>query len=167
MNEPTAGPDPDEFRRAMGRFATGVAIMTTRHDNLDYAMTVNSLTSVSLDPMLVLACVEVDSRFHDAVIASGTWGMSILAASERATSNWFATRGRPMHGQFGQFPHTRVEPTGVLLMDRSITGLQCRTQAVHPGGDHSILVGAVVDVVLPSRPGAALLYYRGGYGRIE
>lgn len=111
-------------------------------------MTINSLTSVSLDPMLVLVCVELDARFHDAVLEAGRWGVSILAAEDRGVSTWFATRGRPLHDQ-SHGGHHRGEPTGVVLLDRALTTLQCVTTAVYPGGDHSIVVGEVVAMTVP------------------
>ncbi|MFC7592752.1 flavin reductase [Nonomuraea antimicrobica] len=66
--------DPGTYRKVVGRFATGVAIVTTRVGDVDHAMTINSFTSVSLEPLLVLFCAEKVSRFHDAVLEAGTWG---------------------------------------------------------------------------------------------
>ncbi|MDH4016127.1 MAG: flavin reductase family protein, partial [Actinomycetota bacterium] len=94
MADPTAA----RFRRATGRYATGIAVITTRADGLDHAMTANSFTSVSLDPLLALVCVERDSRFHSAVLAAGTWAVSFLPEGQEATARWFATRGRPLDG---------------------------------------------------------------------
>jgi len=71
-------PDIDSFRRAMGRFATGVTILTTRTRDVDHAMTASALTSVSLEPLLLLVCVEREGRFHDAVLEAGIWGISVL-----------------------------------------------------------------------------------------
>ena len=91
--------DPGRFRLAMGRFATGVTVVTTRAGEHDHAMTANSLASVSLDPLLVLVCVENDSRFFDAVIDTGAWGVSVLPHRARPAAAWLATSGRPLHGQ--------------------------------------------------------------------
>ena len=85
-------------------------MVTTRADGVDHAMTANSFTSVSLDPLLALVCVERDSRFHSAVLAAGTWAVSFLPEGQEATARWFATRGRPLDGQFDQVP-TRRGPT--------------------------------------------------------
>src|SRR3954452_11520966 len=87
--------DTLEYRRVVGRFATGVTIVTTVADGMHHAMTVNSFTSVSLDPVLVLFCAEKISRFHDAVLQAGTWGVSVLGVEHEGLSRWFATRGRP------------------------------------------------------------------------
>ena len=151
------------FRRAAARFVTGVTVVSTRVGGTDHAMTANAFTSVSLDPLLVLVCVEQDARFHDAVEAAGVWGVSVLEESARGVSQWLATRGRPLHGQLDRVPHHRGEVTGVPLLDQSLAAFECRTTALHPGGDHSIVVGEVVSVELPESPGRPLVYHRGGY----
>ena len=100
-----AQPTAAEFRRAAGLFATGIAVVTTVVDGVDHAMTANSFTSVSLDPLLVLVCVERDTRFHDALLASGRWAVSVLDVSARDTAVWLATKGRPLEGQLDRVPH--------------------------------------------------------------
>jgi len=168
MNQSTPDIDPpdiDSFRRAMGRFATGVTMLTTRTRDVDHAMTASALTSVSLEPLLLLACVEREGRFHDAVLDSGIWGVSVLSGRDRpgATADWLATRGRPLHGQLDRLPHHHGPQTGVALLDDALSTFECRTTAVHPAGDHSIVVGEVVSVASAAHPGEALLYYRGRY----
>lgn len=158
--------DEHEFRQAFGRFATGVSVLTTRWQHLDYAMTANSLTSLSLDPPLMLFCVHDDSRFGEAVRASGIWGLSILPSSARATASWLATPARPVRGQLDQVPHRRGRVHDVPLLEGALTTMECATVAVHPGGDHSIVVGEVLDVQLPADAGDALVFYRGRYGSI-
>lgn len=161
-------PDPMErhldqrtYRKVVGRFATGVAIVTTRAGGVDHAMTVNSFTSVSLEPLLVLICVERVARFHDAVIEAGVWGVSVLPASMEEASRHFALRGRPLNGQLARWPHHRGE-SGVALFDDAVATVECTTYAVHPGGDHSIVVGAVSALGAPG-DGAPLLYHEGRY----
>jgi len=156
-------PDVDLFRRAMGRFATGVAVLTTHTRDLDHAMTASALSSVSLDPLLLLVCVEREARFHDAVIDAGVWGISVLSAHDRPGADWLATRGRPLHGQLDRIAHHRGPETGVALLDSALSTFECRTTAVHLAGDHSIVVGEVVSVTTTVHPGEALLYYRGRY----
>ena len=154
------------FRAALGRFATGVTVVSTVSDGIDYAMTANAVTSVSLDPPMVLVCVYQDARFHDAVLASGEWGVSILAADARGAATWLATRGRPLAGQLDPVPHHRGPVTGVALVDGSLATLECRTVATHPAGDHTVVIGEVVAIDLPDHASDALTYYRGQYGRI-
>jgi flavin reductase (DIM6/NTAB) family NADH-FMN oxidoreductase RutF len=153
--------DPATFRKVVGRFATGVAIVTTRRGDADHAMTINSFTSVSLDPLLVLFCAEKIARFHDAVLEAGVWGVSVLPATMEDASRFFAHRGRPLNGQLATWAHHRGE-SGVALFDDAIATLECTTTAVHDGGDHSIVVGGVTALGTPS--GAApLLYHEGRY----
>jgi len=159
-------PDIDSFRRAMGRFATGVTMLTTRTGDVDYAMTASALTSVSLEPLLVLVCVEREARFHDVVLEAGFWGVSVMSVGDRPGADWLATRGRPMHGQLDRIPHHHGPRTGVALLNGALSTFECRTTDVHPGGDHSIVVGEVVSVTSPPRPGEALVYYRGRYGAL-
>lgn len=158
--------DVDSFRRAMGRFATGVTMLTTRSRDVDHAMTASALTSVSLDPLLLLVCVEREARFHDAVVDSGCWGVSVLSGDHRSVADWLATRGRPLHGQLDRIPHHHGRQTGVALMDEALSTFECRTVGVHPAGDHSIMVGEVVSVTTAAHTGEALVYYRGRYGTL-
>lgn len=161
MSEPL---DPAVFRQAMGRVVHGVSVLTTVAGGHDHAMTADTVTSVSLEPLLVLCCAETEARYHDAVLESGVWGVSVLAADQRAASEWFATRGRPLHGQLDRTPFHRGEKTGVALLDGALMHLEVRTTDVHPAGDHSIIVGEVLSIGLPDTVGSALVHYRGRYG---
>ena len=109
----------------MGRFATGVTVLTTFSGGHDHAMTANAITSVSMDPMLVLVCVEVDARFHDAIIESGVWGVSVLGAEQRPVAEWLSTQGRPLHGQLDRIAHRRGPATGVALLDDALATIEC------------------------------------------
>jgi flavin reductase (DIM6/NTAB) family NADH-FMN oxidoreductase RutF len=153
--------DQQTYRKVVGRFATGVAILTTRLDGVDHAMTVNSLTSVSLKPLLVLFCAEKVARFHDTVLEAGTWGVSVLPASLEDASRFFAHRGRSLADQLARWPHHRGR-SGVALFDGALATLEAVTTAVHDGGDHSIIVGNVTAVASPS-DGSALMYHEGTY----
>jgi flavin reductase (DIM6/NTAB) family NADH-FMN oxidoreductase RutF len=156
-------PDSALFRQAMGRIAHGVSVLTTVAGGHDHAMTADTVTSVSLEPLLVLHCAEQEARFHDAVVEAGVWGVSVLAADQRATSTWFATRGRPLHGQLHRTPFHRGTHTGVALLEGALVHLEVRTTDVHPAGDHSIVVGEVLGIELPDSAGPALVHFRGGY----
>jgi flavin reductase len=162
-----SGPDVDLFRRAMGRFATGVTVVSTVAGGHDHAMTANALTSVSLEPLLILMCVEREARFHDAVLEAGVWGVSVLEASARPAADWLATRGRPLHGQLDRIGHHRGDKTGVALLDASLATFECRTTDVYPAGDHSIVVGEVLSATATDHVGEALVYYRGRYERLS
>lgn len=166
--------DPVAFRAALGSFASGVTVVSTVHGGLDHAMTASAFSSVSLDPPLIAVFVDRRNRFHDAVVASRRWAVSILAESGQAAATWFASRGRPEAGQFDRVEHSRGEATGAPLVEHAIGWLECETWAEHDGGDHLILVGRVVAArVLPDdapsgvegddRP---LLYHRSHYAAL-
>jgi flavin reductase (DIM6/NTAB) family NADH-FMN oxidoreductase RutF len=154
----------DEFRRVAGHFATGVTVLTTCHDDKHVAMTANSFTSVSLDPVLLLVAVERRSRFHDAVLAAGTFVVNVLAADQEDVSRWFATRGRPLDDEhLSRWPHAIGPATGAAVFDGVLAALECRTYADHPGGDHTLLVGEVLSMAAPRPDADPLLFFKGGY----
>lgn len=150
------------LRFAMGHFATGIAVVTTIEDGHDHAMTANSLTSVSLEPPLVLVCVREDSGWLEAVLSSAVWGVSLLPTSGRPAASWLSTGGRPLYGQLAQVPHHRGT-LGVALVDEALATLECRTHAVHDAGDHAIVVGEVVSSFADARRDDPLIYYRSRY----
>ena len=158
--------DPDHYRKAIGRFATGVSVVTTKAGGLDHAMTVNSLTSVSLEPVLMLISVEREARFWDAVMECGEWGVSLLGADAQKTASWLSTRGRPLHGQLDRVPHHRGEVTDVALLDGALAEFECRTTSTLDAGDHTLVVGEVLSLAIGDDPGDALTYYRGAFGRL-
>lgn len=163
--EPPA-PTEADFRRAVGRFATGVTVLTSRLDGHDHAMTANAFASVSLDPLLVLVSIWEDARFLDALEQSRVWGVSILPEDASGTAEWLASPGRPVLHQLDRVPHHRGPATGVALLDDALATLECRTDAVHPAGDHSIVVGAVVAVHAPLDPPPPLVHHQGRYRRL-
>jgi flavin reductase len=151
----------------MGRFASGVTVVTARVGQIDHAMTANAFASVSLEPMLVLVCVEQEARFHDAVMAAGQWGVSVLDGSARAASEWLATRGRPLHGQLDRVPHHYGPATGAALLEQSLATMECRTVGSFPGGDHTIVVGEVLAIGTRDSDDGGLIHFRGRYDRIR
>ena len=159
------GVDQAAFRRAAGRFASGIVVVSTSLDGVSHAMTATAFAAVSLDPLLVLICAEKIARFHDAVLATGTWAVSVLGEESEKAAAWLATRGRPLEGQLDAFRHHAGPVTGAPILDDAITALECRTSAVHDGGDHSIVVGEVVAVTEPCADGTPLLYYASRYRR--
>jgi flavin reductase (DIM6/NTAB) family NADH-FMN oxidoreductase RutF len=158
--------DPAAFRRAAGRFPTGIVVVTTSLAGNGHAMTVSAFTSVSLAPLLVLFCAEKIARFHDAVLAAGTWAVSVLGEDSEKTARWLATRGRPLEGQLDLTPHHPGPLTGAPILDDALAALECRTTAVHDGGDHSIVVGEVVWVSDSAGQAGPLVYHGGRYRRL-
>lgn len=161
------GVDRAAFRLAAGRFPTGIAVVSTALDGVPHIMTVSAFTSVSLDPLLVLFCAEKVARFHDAVLAAGSWAVSVLDEDSEKVSRWLSTRGRPLEGQLDEIPYHPGPLTGAPILDSALSALECRTTAVHDGGDHSIVVGEVIGVTGPRSPGRPLLYYAGQYRRLD
>lgn len=150
------------FRNVLGMFATGVTVVSADAAPLGpIGLTVNSLTSVSLDPPLILWCVDRHSITHDSFLAAPSFSVHILAEGQADRSARFADRTR--HGlKPGEF---EPGPLGAPLLPGALGVLHCRPEAHYPGGDHTILVGRVA--ALAQADGAPLLYYRGGYRRID
>jgi flavin reductase len=156
--------DPRTFRRALGRFATGVTVVTTVVDGRDLALTVNAFTSVSIDPLLVLISIARGSRFHDPVVRSGCWGVSVLPADLAEASTYFAGSARyEMHGHLSGWKHVRGERTGVPLFADALVTLECRTSATYAGGDHTLLLGEVLEIATGSPDAEPLVFFGGRY----
>jgi flavin reductase (DIM6/NTAB) family NADH-FMN oxidoreductase RutF len=158
--------DQASFRQATDQFAGGIVVVTT---SAGHAMTVSAFTSVSLEPPLVLFCAEKIARFHDAVLAAGSWAVSILAEDAEKTARWLAIRGRPLDGQLDGVAHHPGQVTGAPLLDGALVTLECQTDAVYDGGDHSIIVGQVTAVTSADEPPSRgpLMYYAGSYRRLQ
>lgn len=152
----------DAFRSAIGLFATGVTVVTARGRH-PHAMTANAVASVSLDPPLLLVCLEQDARVHDAVLEDGRFGVSVLAAAQVRISDWLATRGRPLLGQLSQVPTCTGEVLGLPLVSGSLVRLECEVDAAHPAGDHTIVVGAVRGLTVAAGAADPLVWFASGY----
>jgi flavin reductase (DIM6/NTAB) family NADH-FMN oxidoreductase RutF len=155
--------DPAEFRRILGHWGTGVAVVTTRRgDGQPWGLTANAFASVSLEPPLVLVCVDLTSDTHGDLRTAGAFAVSVLAADQERLARRFAdTQER---GKF-QGVAWREEATGAPILEDAVAWVDCRVWAEYPAGDHTIFVGQVVAGDADDRP--PLLYYRGGYGRFR
>jgi flavin reductase (DIM6/NTAB) family NADH-FMN oxidoreductase RutF len=155
--------DPDSFRSVLGRFASGITVVTTRDaEQRDVGMTVSAFCSVSLDPPLVQVCVDHAASLYAALVVSTRYGVSILAAEQEALSRRFATAESTR--RFDGIGYRRGE-SGVLLLDDALAHLECRIFASHDTGDHTMFVGEVESAT--ARNARPLLYYRGGYAQLE
>lgn len=159
--------DEANFRRVASRFTTGISVAATRHAGIDHAMTVSAFTTVSLDPLLVLICVEKITRFHEAVQASGLWAVSVLAEGDEEMSRWFALNARPTGGQLADYANHPGAKTGMPVLDAAMAVLECQTRAIYDGGDHSIVLGEVVGLDLDPAARRPLLYFEGGYRQLR
>ena len=154
--------DPKALRRCLGHFATGVAVVTTRHEDIDRGITVNSFTSLSLDPPLVLWCLARTSRSYPAFTESAHFTINVLAADQVTVSNRFAFReGEDFPSDV---PFSR-DVNGVPLLEGLSASFRCQKTGQFEGGDHIVLVGEVVGFEGSDRPG--LVYHRGQYAVAE
>jgi flavin reductase (DIM6/NTAB) family NADH-FMN oxidoreductase RutF len=155
--------DPDTFRSVLGRFASGITVVTTRDaDGRDAGLTVSAFCSVSLHPPLIQVTVDQSASVHPVLAASTHFGVSILASEQEALSRRFSTV-ESMH-RFEGIGFSRGE-SGVVLLDDALAHLECRHVASHPAGDHTMFVGEVERA--SARGARPLLYYRGGYAQLE
>jgi 3-hydroxy-9,10-secoandrosta-1,3,5(10)-triene-9,17-dione monooxygenase reductase component len=158
-----AGPlDPAEFRRALGQFPTGVTIVTAAGPTRPLGMTANSFSSVSLDPPLVSWCCACSSPSHDGFAAAEGFAVHFLGADHRDLALRFAGKGGG--DRFDGVAH-RPGRYGAPLIEELAPVFECRTWARYPGGDHTILIGEVVELV--ERVQEPLLFHSGILGRIE
>jgi flavin reductase (DIM6/NTAB) family NADH-FMN oxidoreductase RutF len=154
-----------EFRKAMGSFATGVTVITVDYEGEVHGMTANAFTSVSLDPLLVLVCVDHRARTHTHLHARKRFGVNVLAQNQRTISEYYA-RPTPTHQNAEEEAGARFDRTqhGTPVLHGALAYLECRLHSAQDAGDHTIFIAEVEDVVV--REGDPLLYFRGAYRQI-
>lgn len=158
----TSAPDlADEFRGAAAALPAGVAVVTTTWRRTTWAMTVSSAASVSLDPPLLLFCVHSDARLRDALEEVDTWTMSVLAAGQGPVADWLASPGRPAVDQLARVPHHEAVAAAGARIDGAAAWFDCRTVALHPAGDHDVVVGEVLDAQRGPRGTGGLVHLDG------
>lgn len=145
----------------MGYFATGVALVTTAHQGELRGMTANSVTSVSLDPLSVLVCVNREAITHRVLAASGIFCVNILTDQQEALSRACARPDTPEAGLQGVA--YRIGATGAPIIEAALAYLDCRVATYVEFGTHTIFIGEAVDV--GAAEGQPLMFYRGRYSR--
>ncbi|MEO1251273.1 MAG: flavin reductase family protein [Pseudomonadota bacterium] len=146
------------LKDAFGKFATGITVAACETEDGGFrALTVNSFTSVSLSPPLVLWCLEYRAAAYAAFMAADSYAVSILPAGARALSDRFAGR-EPQPLSEGEY---EIWETGAPVLTERLAGFDCRIQKRHKAGDHVILIGEVVR--FDSRDGAPLVYFASNY----
>jgi len=130
------------FRQVMGQFATGITIVATATEAGLSGLTVNSFTSVSLDPPLVLVCIDLTSHTLSFLRASGHFAVSFLTIEQEALSRCFATTSAERYDRFCHAPY-HVAATGSPVLDGALAFIDARVVAEYPGGDHAIFLGQV------------------------
>jgi flavin reductase (DIM6/NTAB) family NADH-FMN oxidoreductase RutF len=164
--EPILVPVPDvkALRRVMGRFATGITVVTVGGPEPHY-MTANAFTSVSLDPPLVLVCVQRTATLHKVIHESGSFAVSVLAANQEQEARIFAAHHRPRVAEFVAVDVVLGPYSGAPVFCDALAWLECELAAVYDGGDHSIFIGRV-QTLGHSAEEDALLFYNGGFRRL-
>jgi flavin reductase (DIM6/NTAB) family NADH-FMN oxidoreductase RutF len=154
-------PEPAAFRRALAQFATGVTVISVRHGVDTHAMTANTFTSVSLDPPLVLFCVAKTARMARFVEEADTFAVSVLSAEQEGVSRHFAGSRKGSSDTAIDMVDGPVAP----LVSGALVSLSCRIESVHPGGDHLIVVGRVIELHDPLVDGLErpLVFFRSRY----
>ena len=156
------GITPDEFRHVLSHFASGVTVVTTWDaDGRPAGLTASAFTSVSLEPPLILVCVDHKAQSYPALRASGRFAVNILAFEHEALSRRFASTSAD---KFDGVTY-RPGPLGLPLLPEALAHLECRTVHAYPGGDHTIFVGEVESA--QAHEGEPLLYFRGLYTRLD
>jgi len=153
--------DPEiAFRRAMGAFATGVTVVSAAAGPRVSGMTVNSLTSVSLKPRLLLWCLGDQSERYDHFATADVWGVTVLGADDVALAHRFA------RAETESFEPGEAEMfAGAPVLKAGVAHFGCRTTERRVAGDHLIIIGEAIDV--RTHAGAALTFFRGLYGRAD
>jgi flavin reductase (DIM6/NTAB) family NADH-FMN oxidoreductase RutF len=145
----------------MGRFATGVTVLTINGaGDRPLGMTASSLASVSLVPPLVSVCIDHQAELHDAILAASVFVVNVLESGQETLSRRFAD---PHENRFDGVGYHR-SPEGLVMLDGALAHIECEQYASYPGGDHTIIIGRVIGGSTGS--GHPLLYYRGGYGAL-
>jgi flavin reductase (DIM6/NTAB) family NADH-FMN oxidoreductase RutF len=153
---------PDEFRSVLGRFPSGVTVVTTKaRDGSDEGMTVSAFCSVSLDPPLVLICIEKTASAYGALITAPGFVVNILSATQEQIARRFSIVDID---RFEGVGYSRSQ-NGLAVLDDVLGIIECATVAMHEAGDHTIIVGEVEAT--RAQNGTPLLYYRGGYAQLE
>jgi len=154
--------DSSEFRRILGHWVTGVAVLGARAaDGRPCGLTANAVTSLSLDPPLVLACVERVADTHACVTAAGAFALSILRHDQERIARRFAATDSAQKFQGVAY---REERTGAPVLEDALAWLDCRLWAAYEGGDHTIFVGEILAG--DAADGVPLAYYRSGFARL-
>ena len=133
-----------DFRSALGSFATGITVITTRGEDHLFGMTANAFSSVSLDPPLVLVCVITGTTGAEAIEGNGIFAVNVLGSNQEPVSRYFASKDRPRGlDAFSEIPHTTAA-TGSPILEGAAGFLDCRLHGTHEAGDHVIFIGEVL-----------------------
>jgi flavin reductase (DIM6/NTAB) family NADH-FMN oxidoreductase RutF len=161
----TAALTTREFRKALGQFGTGVTVVTVeREPGHVFGMTANSFTSVSLEPMLILVCVDQRAKILAMLQKKKRFGISVLKQGQQAISEYFAQSEQSPEAEERLAIQYHWTPSGIPVVDETLLCLSCKVVAAHVAGDHTIFVGEVEDAEI--HDGEPLLFFQGEYRKI-
>ncbi len=163
MSEAGLAIDPREFRNTVGLFATGVTVVAVVHDEHVHAMTANAVTSLSLEPPLVIFCVGKQARMVDELRQAGTFSINILREEQQTLSNYFAGRWAEAAPPAFHFAHWDGGPR----LEGCLAALGCAVDGWLEGGDHWIVIGRVLALHQGGEPRRPLLFYSGAYRHLD
>ena len=164
LEPPTlTAPSVAAFRTAMGCFPTGVALLSRGWDSTAEVMTVNCLTSVSLEPMLLLVGIRTGGRMCGKLSMSSTFAVNVLAARQRALADRFARPDRPAGRAAVDELQAVAGVTGTLVVPSAVVSLECTVHARYPGGDHTLFLGQVIAINDAYTGHDALVFHRSRY----
>ncbi len=156
----------DQFRAALGRFASGVTVVTANTAQGDvHGMTASAFSSLSLQPFQILVCVDRGSRTHPILSGAEKFGVSILSDEQQHLAEFFARTEKDRASAERAGARFAFTANGTPLLEGSLAALECRAVSRHDSGDHTIFIGEVESVRLGD--GLPLLYYRGQYRHLE
>jgi len=155
----------EHFRRVMGQFATGVTVVTTRAGDAVHGLTANAICSVSLEPLLVLVCVDHSADSHPLLEKSGVFAINVLSEKQEDISRLFAGPTEEKTGRLEAMGY-RTAVTGAPIIQGCLAYLDCRIVAAYPGGDHTIFMGQVEEAEI-GEDSAPLIFFRGRYATVR
>jgi len=157
--------DLAQFKRALGLWASGVTVVTTRTEGLVYCMTASSFSSLSVDPLLIIVCIARNARLHELLDEGGAFAVNVLRDDQRALGEAFSRSGRE--------PAERIDgvatfdgPTGSPIFSPCLAYLDCTVHKIYDGGDHSIVVGEV-RAAGSDESAMPLVYFNRGYRAVR
>jgi flavin reductase (DIM6/NTAB) family NADH-FMN oxidoreductase RutF len=154
--------DATEYRDVIGHFATGVAIVTCQGEDGPAGLTTNAVTSLSLDPLLLVVCFDNGSRTLSAVSSAKRFAVNVLRAGQEDLAAVFASK-RVGREKFESVTHTVAH--GVPVLDDALAWVACELVELLPGGDHTIGIGSVIAGA--ATEGEPLVFHRGRYARLQ
>ncbi|MFE4455571.1 flavin reductase family protein [Streptomyces sp. NPDC056796] len=161
-----AEPDAAAFRTAMGRFPTGVTLLTRGSGEDTIVMTLNSLTSVSLDPMLILVSVKADGRMRPRISRAGSFAVNVLSEAQRGLAQHFCRPDRSEGTEAMLRLSAEEGVTGNAVLPDAEAYLECVLEAEYAAGDHTLLIGRVVALSGGRSAPDPLLFHHGRFGRL-